>query len=212
MHAMTQDATSDSSPHPGERPISTIRLTGGRACLDFVNTIDDRLSREVDDYIATPERYIVWSRHAGLIDAAEHAGIDGSGNGTGTLMEDVGALRNALYEIFMARVMGQPVPVAAIRLLDLWLHRAWSAMALQDDGILGWDRDAIDAWLPLKRIALSALDLLQEPDFQRVKLCAAPDKCGWLFFDTSKNNSRRWCAMETCGTAYKMARYREKIR
>ncbi|MCL4825828.1 MAG: CGNR zinc finger domain-containing protein [Caldilinea sp.] len=27
--------------------------------------------------------------------------------------------------------------------------------------------------------------------------------CGWLFFDASRNRSRRWCSMEDCGNRAK---------
>jgi hypothetical protein len=37
-----------------------------------------------------------------------------------------------------------------------------------------------------------------------VKGCAG---CSWLFVDESKNKSRRWCAMEDCGTHAKTQRY-----
>ena len=70
--------------------------------------------------------------------------------------------------------------------------------------------DARDAQLPLKRIALDALDLLGDPSASRLRRCANTTSCGWLFLDTSKNQRRRWCAMETCGTLDKMQRYRHR--
>jgi len=36
--------------------------------------------------------------------------------------------------------------------------------------------------------------------------------CGWLFFDTSKNRSRRWCAMEDCGNRAKARRHYRRSR
>jgi predicted RNA-binding Zn ribbon-like protein len=71
-----------------------------------------------------------------------------------------------------------------------------------------WRGDAINALLPLKRIALDALDLISDPSVAQLRRCANTSSCGWLFLDTSKNQRRRWCAMETCGTAVKMKRYR----
>ena len=204
--------TIDTTPHAAHRPITAIRLTGGRVCLDFVNTVDDRVAPTAEDYIATPARYLEWAVHAGAIDAAEQARAAAPATDGAALMRDVHALREALYAVFVARAEGKPAPAAAIACLDIWVHRAWGGLALGRDGRLAWNEDAIDAWLPLKRIALSALDLLQEPDAGRLKLCAATGNCGWLFLDTSKNNSRRWCAMETCGTTHKMARYRDKAR
>jgi predicted RNA-binding Zn ribbon-like protein len=31
--------------------------------------------------------------------------------------------------------------------------------------------------------------------------------CGWLFLDTSKNHSRRWCSMDACGNQAKARRH-----
>jgi len=46
-------------------------------------------------------------------------------------------------------------------------------------------------------------------DWQRVKLCAAPD-CRWAFYDVSRNGRGRWCTMEICGNRHKTRTYRER--
>src|ERR1700735_2051557 len=33
------------------------------------------------------------------------------------------------------------------------------------------------------------------------------DRCGWLFIDDSKNASRRWCSMQSCGNRAKALRH-----
>jgi len=68
---------------------------------------------------------------------------------------------------------------------------------------------ALAATCAFSGIALDALDLLGGPSASRLRRCANTASCGWLFLDTSKNQRRRWCAMETCGTADKMQRYRQ---
>jgi predicted RNA-binding Zn ribbon-like protein len=50
----------------------------------------------------------------------------------------------------------------------------------------------------------SAGELLLSEELGKVKECPG---CGWLFLDTSKNQSRRWCSMNTCGARDKMRRY-----
>lgn len=42
-------------------------------------------------------------------------------------------------------------------------------------------------------------------NFDRLKLCKG---CGWAFFDESKNRSRIWCDMTTCGSQHKAKAYR----
>ena len=41
----------------------------------------------------------------------------------------------------------------------------------------------------------------------RLKLCA---NCGWAFVDESRNRSRRWCEMTSCGNQSKVRAYRSR--
>jgi len=41
---------------------------------------------------------------------------------------------------------------------------------------------------------------------ERIKLCAGED-CGWLFYDASRNLTRRWCSMADCGNLAKARRH-----
>lgn len=54
------------------------------------------------------------------------------------------------------------------------------------------------------RLVEAALALLTSERFSNVKTCPS---CGWFFLDTSKNKSRRWCSMTTCGSNAKARRY-----
>lgn len=40
----------------------------------------------------------------------------------------------------------------------------------------------------------------------RIKKCAEHN-CGWVFWDSSKNHSRRWCSMQICGNRNKARTY-----
>ncbi|NMB90574.1 MAG: hypothetical protein GYA17_19605 [Chloroflexi bacterium] len=61
-------------------------------------------------------------------------------------------------------------------------------------------------------VAQSAAELLTSPESDRVRQCAAEDGCGWLFYDTSRNRSRRWCDMGTCGNKAKAQRHYRRMR
>jgi predicted RNA-binding Zn ribbon-like protein len=52
---------------------------------------------------------------------------------------------------------------------------------------------------------------LLQADLSRIKMCQG-EKCGWLFFDATKNKSRRWCEMEICGNRAKQRRFGAKAR
>lgn len=49
-------------------------------------------------------------------------------------------------------------------------------------------------------------DLLLNHDSSRIKQCAG-EGCELLFFDQSKNRSRRWCEMNHCGMLLKSRNY-----
>lgn len=46
-------------------------------------------------------------------------------------------------------------------------------------------------------------------EWERLKVC--PDnECLWAFYDQSRNRSRHWCSMDTCGNRAKTRAYRAK--
>jgi predicted RNA-binding Zn ribbon-like protein len=66
-----------------------------------------------------------------------------------------------------------------------------------------------DRAMALLAIAWSAL--VTTGDSQRLKRCA-DDTCGWVFWDVSRNHSRRWCTMRVCGNRAKTRRYAARQR
>jgi predicted RNA-binding Zn ribbon-like protein len=57
-----------------------------------------------------------------------------------------------------------------------------------------------------RAILRSAAELLTAAELPQVRECAGSD-CTWLFLDRSRNRSRRWCPMETCGNRAKAHRH-----
>ncbi|RCW77650.1 putative RNA-binding Zn ribbon-like protein [Phyllobacterium bourgognense] len=51
---------------------------------------------------------------------------------------------------------------------------------------------------------LSAMRLLDPARLERIKICP---NCHWLYFDESRNRSRRWCDMNVCGNRAKARRH-----
>jgi predicted RNA-binding Zn ribbon-like protein len=60
-------------------------------------------------------------------------------------------------------------------------------------------------------IVESAADSLVLDELERVRRCADP-RCARVFFDGSRNGTRRWCDMGTCGNRAKAARHRARGR
>ncbi|WP_372700046.1 CGNR zinc finger domain-containing protein [Arthrobacter sp. JSM 101049] len=48
-------------------------------------------------------------------------------------------------------------------------------------------------------------------EWSRLKACGNPD-CQWVFYDTSRNRSGRWCSMQECGGVMKARAYRRRQR
>ena len=64
----------------------------------------------------------------------------------------------------------------------------------------------------LADIAASFAEVLVEGDPSRIKLCENAD-CRWVFYDHSKNRSRRWCDdSSACGSLLRVRRFRERQR
>ena len=66
-----------------------------------------------------------------------------------------------------------------------------------------------DAWLePITRpVVRAAVDLLTSDALSHVGRCA-DSTCAWLFLDTTRSRTRRWCDMRSCGNRSKVRRFR----
>ncbi|ONM47785.1 CGNR zinc finger domain-containing protein [Nocardia donostiensis] len=80
--------------------------------------------------------------------------------------------------------------------------------SLTDDGPTTTPDIADPAWLPAWLAADNLLHLLAEAP-HRIRQCAHPH-CVLFFYDTSKNGTRRWHSMTTCGNRTKAARHYAK--
>ena len=51
----------------------------------------------------------------------------------------------------------------------------------------------------------------EQGTWERLKACPR-DCCLWAFYDKSKNHSKRWCSMESCGNVEKARAFRQRRR
>ena len=72
-----------------------------------------------------------------------------------------------------------------------------------------WKNGVHKAEALLFEIALSGERLLTQGRLDRLHACGGAD-CEWMFLDLSKNGSRRWCSMATCGNAAKVKKFRTR--
>ena len=119
------------------------------------------------------------------------------------------ACRDDMYEIFLALADGSAPQEAALRRLHLAYVEALAhgQLASGAEGCAWrWDPGG-DLLAPLWPIVAAAVELLTHGPADRIKSCGA---CRFLFVDQSKNGSRRWCSMDDCGKAAKIARYLQR--
>ncbi|GAB6926943.1 ABATE domain-containing protein [Paenibacillus sp. JCM 10914] len=58
-------------------------------------------------------------------------------------------------------------------------------------------------------IAASFAKTLSEGEFARMRICANPD-CLWIYYDDTRNRSKRYCDDKMCGNLMKVRRFRAK--
>ena len=200
-------------------------VVAGRTCLDFANTCEPRggpsHARQVavQEYLTDYIGLVGWAVRAEvigeatgrrLLERAEARPADASRVHTQAI-----ALSDALYRAFGAIAEGGVPPAADLDVIKAAYAEALAHATLkaEDGGFTWtWQPDAAELALPLWPVAFSAMELLTEADPRRIKLCPGgqpsddPIRCAWLFYDDTKNRSRRWCTMEDCGSAAKVRR------
>lgn len=191
-------------------------LSANWLCLDFVNTLENRLKEDIHENLHSYADFIAWSRQAELLTDAGAERLLGEARGNpeeaSAVLLRAKDLREALYRMFLAIAEGRQPEDAGLDALNAALERAMiHARVVQQDGgfVWGWDEDEGELDRPLWPIIRSAADLLTGPELNDVRVCAAED-CGWLFLDTSKNHTRRWCSMKSCGNRAKARRHYNK--
>ena len=187
-------------------------LIGGLPCLDFVNTVDDRLDPQPVDLLDSYAGLVAWSRHAGALDAVEAARLTRlAGGGGETALARALEVREALHGVLGAVADRAPVPAADLALVNGALAELLGPQVLMPAGTglgVGTAGEAgLDLDTPLRRVLRSAIELLEDGrSTHLVRRCAAPD-CSFLFLDTSKSHSRLWCRSGGCGTRNRFRRY-----
>ncbi len=191
----------------------TLRLIGGALCLDFVNTIEDYRSQYPQEHLTNYAELVVWSRHAAILTPrlAQQLTLDATWRPeeAARVHQRALALRATLHRLFTARLVHHNPQAGDLATLNKILPEALSQGRLRStENGYAWDWTAGEDDLAqmLYPIARSAADLLTSDNLTRLRECEN-DSCGWLFVDTSRNHSRRWCSMEDCGNRAKARRH-----
>jgi predicted RNA-binding Zn ribbon-like protein len=201
---------STSAPPPSRA--GSLDLIADDLALDFANTESGRGFPSHENHLREAEHVAQWLKHAKALPAEDADWLKGEVSKRADLAADLMtqaiALREAIHDIGAA--LGRRAKPPAASLADLSaLHARCVAKAALAPGVLScrwrWSVRAAPVEAALGPIALAAVKLFTEGDFHRVRECGG-HACGWLFYDRSKNNRRRWCEMEVCGNRAKQRR------
>ncbi|HEF4744495.1 ABATE domain-containing protein [Burkholderia multivorans] len=180
--------------------------------IDFANTLYWRGTEPPTETLRTIDDLLAWCRDQAGVPAcvadACRAGIDDGPAGLAHAL----ALREALYRLFLAQAEQREPQAEDLKQVGAFLAEAPPRVALaRVDGRYAWRIEPPGATLGalLSPVLWSATDLLGGVRLAKVKRCAN-DACQWLFVDDSKNGSRRWCSMSSCGNRAKAYRHYHK--
>ncbi|HME91207.1 MAG TPA: ABATE domain-containing protein [Myxococcaceae bacterium] len=200
-------------------PESVFDLSGGRLCLDFANTQGGRVTEPIERLKSYAD-LVSWSRQAGTVSAsAARRLLEESSRHpkrAAAVLERARELREAIYRIWVAEIRGEQAAAADLELLNSLLGKALSQQRLVREEhryALGWrDDDALESIL--WPVAKSAAELLTSEEARLVRQCEAfaSNDCAWLFIDETRNRSRRWCSMASCGNRAKARRHYHRAR
>lgn len=193
-------------------PPLPFKYIGGDLSIDFVNTIDWTMPRPTNERLRDRLRLIEWAEGAGVVasrdaDALRRAARANPATADAVLVKAI-ELRAVIQRVY-----------AGARSAEAW--REFNEYFAEAAGHLrvaplpgraarwGWSDEPGRMDVILWHVVWAAAQLLVSDEAAQVRICAA-DNCRWMYVDRSRNGLRRWCAMETCGTAEKSRRRREK--
>ncbi len=184
-------------------------LVAGHVALDFVNTLDNRfLDRGPDELLKTYDDLVRFVRQSGLLRVRQAKGD------RNFALSQAKELREAFASVAYQQVDGKPLSAKPLAILEKYFREAAEHRYLTREGsrvVWRWRGIEKDAAAPVWLLAQAAEDFLVSGDGARLRCCAS-DSCRWLFLDTSKNHTRRWCDMKVCGNRMKARRFYAKAR
>ena len=197
-----------------KRTLETLELVGGTLCFDFTNTINSRRMPE-HDYLLTYSDLVYWAEKVDILSSQQAKGLKQRETQdvkkAEKAIEHARSAREIIYRVFSAIAnQSKPQGEDLSAFGRLYQEAIANGRFVRADGHyeIEWKVDeTFDALL--WPIVSSAEKILVFGELSQVKECPS---CGWLFLDTSKNQSRRWCSMKTCGARDKMRRYHRRLK
>jgi predicted RNA-binding Zn ribbon-like protein len=183
-------------------------LLAGHVALDLVNTLDNRFSESGPaELLVNYGDLLRFSTQSGLLTGPQVKrlkSLDAS-----EALRQAKELRETLAAIAYAQLDGKSLTAANLATLEYYFRQASLHRHLTADRLRPlWHWRGLDshATAPVWLLAHATEDFLLSEAFSKLRCCAS-ETCRWLFLDTSKNRTRRWCDMKVCGNRMKARRF-----
>jgi predicted RNA-binding Zn ribbon-like protein len=174
-------------------PEEDVVPTHARLVRDFVNTYE----RQVDEESLTTARDLGDWLAQRVPDAAEVAL-------TRDDLDVALAIREGLRAVLLGHA-GHDTDPAALRALDAALQQVPVRLTVTPDGQRLLPADSSALAQALAPLVDAVRRCGEDQTWRRLKACSR-DTCRWAYYDSSRNQSRRWCSMAGCGNYIKMRR------
>jgi predicted RNA-binding Zn ribbon-like protein len=189
---------------------------GGNVAIDFTNTIGSR-GGTPDEHLMVFADVVSWAETRRVIGRTEAERLRREAArrpaAANAALASLLALRESLYRAIGAAAAGRKPPPADLERINAAVAAVYARAVLRPRGNrleLAFTRADDEAPLdePIATpVVRAAIDLLTTDAIGRVRTCA-DQTCGWLFADTTRSGTRRWCDMKVCGNRSKVRRFR----
>ncbi|OGO48475.1 MAG: hypothetical protein A2Z30_05445 [Chloroflexi bacterium RBG_16_64_43] len=200
-------------PKPAKNPGSL----AGALCLDFANTAEWHASDHPRERLTGYAELLAWAKRRGVLGEKEIRALSLEAGRRPQeavrVLRRAVELREAIYRVFSNLAHAKPAPRSALDLLNAELAESLGQARLRAGPAgftWGWAESPGALERVLWPVMRSAADLLTSDLASRVGQCQDDRGCGWLFIDTSRNHTRRWCAMDDCGNRAKARRHYQR--
>ena len=206
-------------------------LCGGHPALDFVNSLDNRFREDgPNEMLASYPDLLRFLQESGLLSRQRAQALSKgiTSEAAQRVLRSTRELRESAAAVLYGTVEGSRPAQADLRVLEKYFLEAerhqelqWAAASPASQPAAGqpaaahaalkwsWGRFETEPDLPVWLLARSLSELLLSDQAAQVRECAV-HTCRWLFLDTSKNHSRRWCNMKVCGNRMKARRFQAR--
>ena len=205
-------------PNRLDANVHELKIVGGLPCLDFTNTVYWREREDREEFLKTYQDLLDWALRINLVPMAQAKKLkkkaDKNPEKAEAVLRRAIDLRDLIYRIFSDLSQGRLVDEDDLdRLSFEWNRRMSHSRLVQEPDGFHWrinsEEESPNAIFD--PILTSCIDLLTSRNIRRVKKCLDP-YCSWLFYDKSRNLSRRWCDMKDCGNRAKFNRFYKRAK